>query len=143
MSVTKSIKKLETDSRFESVSKAVDKICLRLTDTEVVNDAVVGAVRSALSESMNNVIEHAYKESPDGKIYVEVWLEGNAVHMSIKDTGETADAKIFSKENISNPDPESLPEGGWGLYLILSLMDEISYTTEKKVNHLKIVKFYQ
>ena len=143
MNVTRAIKKIETDSRFESVSETVDKICARLKDTSVVNNAVVGAVRSSLSEAMNNVVEHAYKKSPDGKIYIEVWLENNAVHMSIKDKGEKADATMFRKDKATSPDPESLPEGGWGLYLILSLMDEVSYTSDKKINHLKIVKFYK
>ena len=143
MNATRPIKKVETKSTFDSAAHVVDKICERLSDTTVVNNAVVGAVRSALSEAMNNVIEHAYEERDDGKIFVEVWLEGDAVHMSIKDQGRTADATIFNKENMNTPDPDSLPEGGWGLYLMLSLMDEISYTTDKQFNHLKIVKFYQ
>ena len=79
-------------------------------------------VVSAFGEAFNNVALHAYPSTPAGE--VEIALDWNAEELTIglTDTGES-----FDPETVSPPELDDLPEGGMGLFIMRSFMDEIAY----------------
>lgn len=91
-------------------------------------------VEICLTEALNNIVRHAYKEDFSQTIDIEVKTEKNELQFDLMDKG--IPRKNFKKPELEfDPeDIENLPEGGMGLYIIDQLMNEISYETVNGVN---------
>ncbi len=131
-------------SDFEEVS------LLGQTIHKMVLEAGMGEFDSAMVElgvveALNNVIEHAYQLQPNHKIKIIFEASTNYVVIHIVDTGIAMQKSVFSvkgnqKEVNEHIALEDIPEGGWGLELIKSIMDEVSYKSEGAINQLKLLK---
>jgi serine/threonine-protein kinase RsbW len=88
----------------------------------------------AVVEGCNNAIKHAYPDSVQGAVILEVVLEANHIEMRIIDHGPG----FVWPETIKLPDPEN--ESGRGLYLIRILMDSVAYLRGPKENILLLRK---
>lgn len=98
-----------------------------------------GHLELILVEALNNVVEHAYEESPDGKILIELEKVDTGTVMKITDTGLAAPGSLMI-EGSARPNENKLPEGGWGLYLIQALADTIEYFRYPDHNILVLTK---
>lgn len=88
-------------------------------------------LKIATSEAITNAVQHAYKDN-DGEVVVGFALYGDRLEVMVADHGESFDFKeIRSAVGPYHADHsvEFLREGGLGLYLIESLMDDV------KVHH--------
>ena len=85
-------------------------------------------LKIATAEAVTNVVRHAYDDQDEGEVVIGCALYENKFEIMVADYGNSFDfEEIKSKigpyqgnENIS-----LLREGGLGLYLIESLMDEV------------------
>ena len=89
---------------------------------------------SALGEAFNNVVLHSYAGRPAGDVVVEINWTRNEIVMQITDDGLSFDPK-----QVELPDLDALPEGGMGLFIIRSFMDEVDYQAGPP-NVLRMVK---
>ena len=84
------------------------------------------AVVSAFMEIFNNVAVHAYQRREVGTIEIEIWpLEGELV-IEVRDDGRPFDID----EVVPLPpelDADSLPEGGMGIHIAKTMLDEMTY----------------
>ena len=80
------------------------------------------ALVSAVGEAFNNVILHSYKDGHRGKITLIVNNFVWGLQVEMQDTGKT-----FDPSTIPEPDLDSLPESGMGLFIIRSFVDELEY----------------
>jgi len=87
-----------------------------------VESADIDAVLLALTEAYTNVLRHAYEGKLPAPLDVELEIAPDAVFVALRDQG-----KAFQPTGVTEPEPEELAEGGYGLFLIASLMDEVSY----------------
>lgn len=78
---------------------------------------------SAVSEAYNNIVLHAYKDTNPGKVVLEIDTTADAITARLLDTGASFDA-----DAAREPDLDSLPEGGLGLFIIQSFVDQFEYT---------------
>lgn len=91
----------------------------------------------AVSEAVTNAVKHAYKnEQENGRINLCFEILENQIKIVISDQGESFDyeatkAKLGPYNNNGNID--FLREGGLGLFLIESLMDEVTVCKESGV----------
>ena len=91
----------------------------------------------AVSEAVTNAVKHAYKnEQENGRINLCFEILENQIKIVISDQGESFDyeaikAKLGPYNNNENID--FLREGGLGLFLIESLMDEVTVCKESGV----------
>ena len=99
-----------------------------------VNLELSDPILIALMEALNNSIEHSYLEESGNNIDIIITISKTKVGIDIIETG-------IPRTNFDKPklqfDPNDLstaPEGGMGLYIIDSLMDSVTYTSEKGVN---------
>lgn len=132
------------ESNFEEVSHLGQAI------HKMVADAGMGEVDSArvelgVVEALNNVVEHAYQWQLNHKIKVVFESSKNYVVIHIIDTGMAMGKSLFYVDNNQQEVKEhivleDIPEGGWGLALIKSIMDEVSYNSENGINHLTLLK---
>jgi serine/threonine-protein kinase RsbW len=81
----------------------------------------------AVTELCTNIARHGYS-STTGHIEVYLTRYPHAISVTILDT-----APFFIPEKIVPQPPETLAEGGYGLFLIESLMDEVRY--ERRAEH--------
>jgi serine/threonine-protein kinase RsbW len=77
----------------------------------------------ALSEVCSNSYRHSYSGRTDGRIDLEAELENGQLRLTVRDYGTPFDASEHGE-----PHPAELSEGGYGLFLIRRLTDEVKYT---------------
>ncbi len=88
-----------------------------------------------LAEVLNNIVEHAYAEAP-GQITLEMSLRPDKVECSICDTGAQMPGLALPEGKLASRDPDNLPEGGFGWFLIRSLTEDLRYARQNDANHL-------
>lgn len=103
-----------------------------------IGESLAGVLELILVEALNNVIEHAYKNQPGNDIEVNFSIEDQTIIMQINDYGLSIPEHLQNAEQM--PDSELLPEGGWGLGLINTLSDSVSFTTNDGMNTATLSK---
>ena len=125
----------------------------RLEDISIVSNFVVAAAERAgldeqgihhcqlaVDEACTNIIEHAYSGSDSDQI-IQVTCKGDAAtfRIIIVDHGP-----LFNPLEQPAPDPlADLNErrvGGWGIYFINKLMDDVRYDSDDGRNRLTLIK---
>ncbi len=92
-----------------------------------IDDETASDIELVVSEMLTNVYKHSYKENEgDVLLYAEI-TEGKLV-ISIRDFGEK-----FAPESIKEPDPETLADHGYGLYIAGQIMDKVEYVLSHEV----------
>ena len=118
---------LVVKSRTENLSLIRDFISSKVSETGISNEEVEN-IMLAVDEACTNIIKHAYKSRPDGKIIIKVNYNSDKLLITIIDYGSTFDPLI-----VPDPDLQKYYRngkvGGLGMYLMKSLMDDIKYTT--------------
>jgi len=91
-----------------------------------VRDPFDTAVVSAFSEIFNNVAIHAYQRNGGGVIELAITPGEGEILIELKDHGKTFD--IDGVEPIPEDlDEASLPEGGMGIHIAKTMLDEVVY----------------
>jgi anti-sigma regulatory factor (Ser/Thr protein kinase) len=84
------------------------------------------AVVSAFMEIFNNVAIHAYQRREGGTIELAITPGERELVIELSDTGRPFD--IEGVEPLpSDLDDESLPEGGMGIHIAKTMLDEMTY----------------
>ena len=105
-----------------------------------LDDRAIHHCQLAVDEACSNVIEHGYGNfGSDEAIDITCRFEGDRFSISVTDSGPE-----FDPLSQTNPNPTaSLDErepGGWGIYFIKKVMDEVVYRYESDRNQLTMVK---
>jgi anti-sigma regulatory factor (Ser/Thr protein kinase) len=84
------------------------------------------AVVSAFMEIFNNIAIHAYQRKGGGSIEIEITPSADEIVIEVKDNG-----RPFNMDNVialpDELDEESLPEGGMGIHIAKTMLDEMTY----------------
>ena len=91
-----------------------------------VRDPFDTAVVSAFMEIYNNVAIHAYKRSGGGSIEIAITPSERELVIEVKDTGHPFDIDEVAPLP-GDLDADSLPEGGMGIHIAKTMLDEVSY----------------
>ena len=92
-------------------------------------------------EAVNNVIKHAYASNPGYSVEMSIALIGGMISFRISDMGKQMDLKKHHTLDFEPENTQALPEGGMGLFLIHSLMDEVAYEKVGEKNILTLNKY--
>jgi len=84
------------------------------------------AVVSAFMEIFNNVAIHAYNRKGGGLIEIEITPTDAELVIQVKDTGHPFDIDEVAPLP-SDLDEASLPEGGMGIHIAKTMLDEMTY----------------
>lgn len=104
------------------------------------NDVEAFQIQLCVVEAVTNVVKHAYGAQAGHEVVVAVSLHPEEISFRIMDTGKTM--KPLSREPLAF-DPTNLatiPEGGLGLHIIQTVMDEVDYQTADGTNILTMHK---
>ena len=108
-----------------------------LLESQGVSDDHIIPCELAFHELLINLIDHAYGGDPTRTIEIELTADSRSINIQTIDSGKPNNLDLSV---ISMPDPEDLFEGGYGLAIILSQMDQVSYQTENNKNVWRLVK---
>ena len=91
----------------------------------------------AVTEAVNNAIVHGNKSDRSKKVHVEFSISANELRAVIRDEGYG-----FDPNDLSNPtDPENLlKESGRGIFILKSLMDDVSFSFSSKGTEIILTK---
>jgi serine/threonine-protein kinase RsbW len=88
-----------------------------------------------LTEAMANAILHANEDDPEKEIHVTISILDQVLCIKVYDQGQG-----FDISTLPSPDFKSLDDHGRGVYIIRSLMDQVTYCKHKRGHVLKMVK---
>lgn len=88
----------------------------------------------ALQETVTNVIRHGYK-GQSGDIEIEFRFLNHALEIEIHDWGVPFDPNQVPAPNFEEPKP-----GGYGVYIVKKVTDEISFRREGDMNIAQLMK---
>lgn len=94
-------------------------------------------LKIAASEAITNAVQHAYTEN--GEVVIGCALFENRIEIMVADNGQSFDYKEQQKHigpYSGTEDVKFLREGGLGLYLMETLMDEVKIINEDGVTVL-------
>ncbi len=111
---------LTVESRLDMIDAARTWVTERVRAVGA-NDDTVGEIELALTEALANVIEHGYEGDESQKIEVGVEVEGERLRISVRDWGRQADPGAFEQRDLDDPG-----EGGYGVFLMEQLMDDVT-----------------
>jgi anti-sigma regulatory factor (Ser/Thr protein kinase) len=91
------------------------------------------ALKTAVAEATMNAMEHGNRNDPEVPVLVRVTVVPGAVRIAITDQGGAAAEAAAASPAV--PDLDAKLAGlqsprGWGLFLIRSMVDELSVVTE-------------
>jgi len=101
----------------------------------------VNQVELAVVESVNNCIEHAYSYKKGFSVDLEIDVSCSQLIIAIRDQGipmtpdvvrELIDPNVHMQ--VPGNDIEQLPESGWGMQLVKTTCDSISYNRQCSSN---------
>ena len=102
------------------VEKLVDDVC----DLFDIKEEIYGHILVALTEAVNNALQHGNKANPDKQIEVTFKVKNDTLYFTIKDEG-----KGFDFNNLADPtDPANIEKPtGRGIFLMKHLADNIFF----------------
>ena len=131
--------KLEIMSRTENLAHIREFINSAAAEIGLSKETIDNIIL-AVDEACTNIIKHAYKYFPDGKIILNLKTDKKTFTIEIIDYGKSFDPGL-----IPNPDLlkyyDEKRVGGLGMYLMKKLMDEVKYTSiPGKFNQVSLSK---
>jgi serine/threonine-protein kinase RsbW len=111
-------------------------VCETIKDPDLPGD-FLNEVELAVSEACTNAIRHVSDGDAEAKVAVCFQVYADSLIIEVKDQGEG-----FNIEDIPLPEFDQHPEGGYGLYIIRTVMDEVHYTKGELHNTLTMKKYF-
>jgi len=127
------------DSKLKNVSLAgvaIRGICSYLSLGEV--DAYY--LELCVVEAVNNAIKHAYDNEEGHIVEVDITYSSEEIVLDISDRGRPMSLYHSALPDYDPEDLKALPEHGLGLYIINTVMDNVTYTSEGDRNTLRMKK---
>ncbi|MDF0727674.1 anti-sigma B factor RsbW [Cytobacillus sp. S13-E01] len=97
-------------------------------------------LKIATSEACTNAVQHAYEMNEGGEITIGYGLYHDRLEVMVADNGQSFNVEKTKEEigpySTDNSEEDDLQEGGLGLYLIDTLMDDV-----KVFNHYGVTIF--
>lgn len=112
------------------IEKAIDEIC----NANNITEEHYGNVLIAITEGVNNAINHGNKQDPSKEVIVEFAIADKELTCKITDQGPG-----FDYENVPDPtSPENIEKpNGRGVFLMRHLSDKIEFDDNGAVVTLK------
>jgi len=102
--------------------KLVDDVCTKFK----VDEDYYGNILIALTEAVNNAINHGNRQNPEKKVHIDFFSNGDhSLHFVVKDQGQG-----FDFAHLPDPtDPANLEKiSGRGVFLMRNLADAVEFS---------------
>lgn len=102
------------------------------------NEQLIGHTPKAtliLEELLTNVVSYGYDDDAAHDISISLAADASGLEIIFEDDGKAFDPLAAPKPNIDGS-IEERPIGGLGVYLVVSMSDDIAYVRDGNVNRL-------
>ncbi len=110
---------------FDNLAAICDFVTASSREAGFDDDAVYD-VELATNEAATNIIEHGYKEHPDGKIECSIEVDDKGITIMLVDWGSQFDPSDVPNKDFDVPLNKLGPRGA-GLRMMRATMDEIEF----------------
>ncbi len=120
-------------------------IAFRAVAETVVPSSEAAQLEIAIIEACNNIVEHAYSQQT-GIITMDIQTTSEKLIVHLRDTGSPVPSGLqisASPRDFDISGLDDLPEGGFGLFLMDTIIDERRYWSENGINTLTLTKKLQ
>jgi len=93
-------------------------------------------------EAVTNAVKHAYLGQPDHEVDLIVSMDPQQIKFQVCDTGIAMKSLEEASMDFDPEDHQSVPEGGMGLFIIQTVMDDVTYETVGETNILTMRKLF-
>lgn len=123
--------------RYLQIISACLAALLEQIESITERSAVSYNVQLAVHEVCTNIVKHAYAGRGDGRIALEVFVNGAARQLTVDvyDTGG-----LFDASQAAEPDLDEPQVHGYGLFLARQLVDAVQYERIGERNHWHLSK---
>lgn len=100
-------------------------------------------IELAAEEAIVNIISYGYHPAQEGQIEISCAAPNpQSVKIMIKDNGIPYNPLAHAKEEMRrlHPNLNECTVGGYGIYFIMKMMDEVNYQREQDFNVLTLLK---
>lgn len=106
----------------------VEKFLTKVNKKAHLDDGTMYRLLVATTEAVNNAIVHGNRLNPRKIVRITCQLVGQVLIMVVRDSG-----RGFDPDSLANPLAEEnlLKENGRGIFLIRSLIDDVSFRVQK------------
>jgi serine/threonine-protein kinase RsbW len=133
------VSRLVIPARLEEVRHACEFV-VEAAEMAGLDERAVYHCQMAVDETLTNVIEHGYSfESNDKQIEVICRTKSDQFLITISDDSPAFNPLEHETPNPSAPLDDREP-GGWGIYFIRRLMDDVTYERVEGSNRLTLAK---
>ena len=119
--------------------KDVRSFCREVFEKLHIDQSLKDELVLAIAEAAQNIVKHAYKDSPDteDKMVVQISCKDNKLQIGFYDMGTPVDPNKVKHREIDNVKP-----GGLGTFFIQEIMDAVEFKDGNKpwINHLVLTK---
>lgn len=123
------------DPRFFRLVTACVAELVDLAPSVANRSTVSHDLQLAVQELCVNIATHAYADRVDARLVLELTLNDQTFRADFHDTGVT-----FDPASVQMPRLDEGQVHGYGIFLIRSLVDDVSYWTEAGANHWRLIK---
>jgi serine/threonine-protein kinase RsbW len=125
---------LRISASYLELRNAADRLRSLLGQSGVAKE-MAGSCELVLQELLTNIVDHAYEGDASQFIEIHLSLKGERLVIETIDTGFAANVDL---DAVAMPDPLDFQEGGYGIAIIKTLADEISYRRQGDKNLWKL-----
>lgn len=117
---------------FDGVREALKTVNKLLEDIVAIEQ--MAAIELCMAETLNNIVEHGYKEKAGGRINIQVERSNAVVCFSVSDTGHPN--LVMSEQALPDAsfDPDAMADGGYGFSLMQTIASRLDYRRVDGVN---------
>ena len=126
-------------ANYEDIRLPSERLRIMLSNRHVPEE-IIDNCELALHELLTNLVDHAYQGDGGNMLTVVISWDGVTVRIETRDNGKPADIDF---SGVSMPKPDELAEGGYGVAIIKTLMDKVTYRSEQGVNIWTLIKHTQ
>ncbi len=129
MNTEKFASTLKLASRPQSIN-TVEKLIEDLREELQIHEDCFGNILVAVTEAVNNAIQHGNKEAGDKNVELSYEVDGDSLMFTVRDEGSG-----FDYYNLPDPTaPENLEKPtGRGIFLMKHLADQVIFSEDGKV----------
>jgi serine/threonine-protein kinase RsbW len=130
--------RITVNASTENLSEVRDFIALH-AKKQGFSRKEVSDLQLAVDEAYTNIIKHAYKNSNDKNVEINLSFDPDKLCISLFDSGNSFKPESYDLPDIRKKMKER-KRGGMGVYLIHQLMDSVSYHAQPDKNEIRLCK---
>jgi len=129
--------RLRFPAEAETVRQSLARVTAKLAGAGVGHDERTTA-ELVLAEAMNNIVEHAY-DAAHGNIRLDIDISACGLQVTLRDNGIAMPLGALPPGNLPDHGTTmgTLPEGGFGWFLIHTLARDLRYDRTQAGNRLR------